>query len=207
MVVVAVSLLDADWGKIDSQLDMIKDADRLHFDICDGKFVKRKTGGPELLGTIHSDKFKEVHLMVEEPEKHIHGFLEAGADLIAFHVEATERVDEIIDILHDNKKKACIVINPDTDLARVVPYLHKVDQLLVMTVHPGMSGQECIPSMFDRIQTLNKDYSELPIEVDGCMNEETSKLAVESGADIIVSGTFVWESGNPAEKIDFLKKL
>ena len=140
-----------------------------------------------------SNLFFDVHLMIKEPERYIKDFVDAGADMITFHVEATEKVSECIDLIHSFGKKAGITLNPATPVDAIVPYLDKVDMVLVMSVNPGYGGQKYIEDVNPKISKLRELCGEdFLIEVDGGIKKENIKSVVELGANVIVAGSAVF---------------
>ena len=143
----------------------------------------------------HSDKFFDVHLMIMQPERYIERFIQAGADGISFHVEATEKVEECIEIIRKHGKRAAIAINPNTPIEKIKPYLDKIDMALLMTVYPGYGGQKYITDVNEKIKELRAIVGEdFDIEVDGGVNASTIEMAKEAGANVFVAGTAVFNS-------------
>lgn len=178
-------------------------ADFLHCDVMDGVFVKRKTLSAQLVNNINASSLimLDVHLMCQEPAKMIKEFAKAGANIITVHYEAfkdIEKLDNVIDEIHANKVLAGIAINPQTPVKDIKICLYKTDLVLVMSVVPGQSGQKFISDSVEKIEELAKLRSfngyNYKIEVDGGINFETAKKAVDAGADILVSGSFVYNS-------------
>lgn len=192
----------------------------LHIDIMDGKFVNHTSGSLEQFKKIAKwhDLVNDVHIMVEDPKSYVKEYIEAGADYLTFHYEAClddDEVKEIIDLIHSYGAKAGLSIRPDTAVEKVIPFLKDIDLLLVMTVVPGQGGQSFMAENLIKAgmvygvremakMGLNSEVNpDLLIEVDGGINEETAKQAVNCGVDVLVAGTYIF-SGNVEERI---KKL
>lgn len=209
---ISVSILNSDLSNIEAVLKQIEymDADYVHYDVMDGVFVGNITFGPDILKCAKkkTDRKFDVHLMIQKPEKHIKKYIDCGADIITFHIEATDNVDECIKICKENGVKCAISVKPNTDISVVYPYLSELDMVLIMTVEPGYGGQGFLNSCAEKIKTL-KDYCntnniDIDIEVDGGINDETAKVVKENGANILVSGTYLFKSNDMREAI---KKL
>lgn len=153
----------------------------------------------------------EVHLMSNNLETTIPAFTQAGADLLEFHFEATNKVDYWLDYLASNGVKAGLVLNPETDVASLKPYLKKIKQVLLMSVHPGFGGQKYIPETAEKIAQLKQLTNEagvnIPIEVDGGINDKTAPLAAQAGADILVCGSYIFKNGDIAGQIRKLEGI
>ncbi len=195
--VLAPSLLSADFSDLKAAINQIENNNGsvVHIDVMDGLFVPEITYGQPVVRSIRkltSLPF-DVHLMVEKPENQINSFIEAGADWITFHIEATAHAHRLIQMIHEKGKKAGIAINPATPLFALQEILDCVDIILVMTVNPGWGGQKLIPSCVEKIRELKKirqekNYNYL-ISVDGGVNNQTLKTVMDGGADVIVSGS------------------
>jgi ribulose-phosphate 3-epimerase len=206
MAKVGVTILDADFGSLQRQVDLVDNADSIHFDIMDGHFVKNISFGPHVVECIKTKLKKVVHLMVENPENYVDRFIEAGADEIILHLESTEVMDELIERIQKKKVKVGIAISPDTKIHWLRYYFDKVDRILIMTVEPGLGGQEFMYTMLDKITEI-RDESSVSIAVDGGMNEKTAKMCVLAGADVIVSGTYIYRNKDPRAAVEVLKKI
>jgi len=204
---IAPSILSADFGCLQSEIDKVSNAEYLHFDVMDGHFVPNLTVGPVVLKSLKTKMFKDVHLMITNPLDFVESFSKAGADGITFHAEVCKDCsDEIIEKIKANGCKVGVALNPDSDLGLIESYLDKVDMVLLMTVFPGFGGQEFIVDVLDKIRKLREIAPEIDIQVDGGINYDTIKLAKEAGANVFVSGSFIFGSEEPAKVVDELKK-
>ncbi len=213
MVKVAPSILSADFGNLGNELEKVeKFSDAVHFDVMDGHFVPNITVGPIVLEGIrkHTRLPIEAHLMIEKPDDFVDCFAKAGADIITVHVESGRQIGKTLARIRALGKKAGISLNPETPVSRIKPLLDKVDLVLVMTVNPGFGGQKFIESSLAKIRKVKSLLKEMDssaeIEVDGGINGETARKAVEAGADILVAGSYIYRSGDPARAVKILKK-
>ena len=206
--ILSPSILAADFAILGEQ---IKEADEagaeyIHIDVMDGVFVPSISFGMPVMASIRktTKKIFDVHLMIVEPERFVKEFAECGADSITFHIEATEDVDEIIDLIHGLGCKAGMSIKPRTPVEVVEKYLHKLDMLLVMTVEPGFGGQKYIPESTERIREIRRMADEqgldLDIQVDGGITKENVQVVLDAGANVIVAGSAVFR-GNISENV------
>ena len=214
-VLIAPSVLSSDFSNLAGEIRKIKQAKCpwVHFDVMDGHFVPNLTFGPlivEALRPLGRGLFFDVHLMIDDPLFYAPAFIEAGADLITFHLEIEEKADRIIRYLHRHGVKAGISIKPKTPLEELEPYLRRLDLVMVMTVEPGFGGQKMIPQALNKVRQLrlHKEKKRLNflIEVDGGINEKTTPLAVAAGADVLVAGSFVFKDGRVSQKVQRLRK-
>lgn len=210
---IAVSVLGADLTNIRKSLDTIKSsgADMIHFDVMDGHFVPNISFGIPVLKAMKSccDMFYDVHLMIDDPLKYAKSFAKAGADLITFHIESQSDPEKTIEEIKSSGAKAGISLKPATHVKDIIPFLDKVDLVLVMTVEPGFGGQKFMDYIMPKVEFLRSYRAEkglnYKIEVDGGINADTYKKAVESGSDILVSGSYLTNSKNMAESVAKLK--
>ena len=211
MIELAPSLLSCDFSKLENEIRTIESSgagcDALHLDVMDGHFVPNITFGPVVLKGIRKlTKLPlDVHLMIEHPEKWITQFAEAGADWISFHPEATDDIGKVIKLIKKQGKLAAIALNPDTDLEVVNPYLQELDFVLVMTVHPGFGGQSFLPEPLEKVKILSKKG--VKVEVDGGIKLENVERVIEAGAKIIVSGSGIFKTEDPAATVRKFKEL
>lgn len=215
---ISISTLDIDEENAVSTFYNVETAkiDYFHIDAMDGKFVKNnnmeKMKDYALKINTICMTCLDVHLMVENPKEIIEDFVDYNPDRITFHLEACKDKEEVMDIikyLSENGIKAGIAINPDTDISKVYEFLPYIHMVLVMTVVPGLGGQSLIPGTLDKVSTLKKYCDEndfdIDIEVDGGINDVTSKKAVEAGANILVVGSYVWKSDDYTAAINKIR--
>ncbi len=206
MIILAPSLLSADFSKLEEEIKQIENAGAkyLHLDIMDGHFVPNITFGAPVVKCIRpvTKMVFDVHLMIENPEKYIEDFVKAGADIITVHSETVEDLENVIDEIHDLGVKAGVTIKPDTPLCDIEHVLHKVDMVLVMTVYPGFSGQKLIPEAMAKIPVLNEIKKQknlnFDIQIDGGVGLDNLREVLETGANIIVAGSAVFGAESPA---------
>lgn len=195
---IAPSILAGDFGKLADEAKRIEDsgADTIHFDVMDGHFVPNLTLGPKALAAVNraTDMFLDVHLMIYNPFDYIERFVESGADNITFHFEATEDIEDTIDFIKKCNVKAGLAFCPETSETMIPKFLHLLDLVLLMTVHPGFGGQKFIDSVLDKIELTkeicDKQNYDIDIQVDGGINPETAELCRTAGANVIVAGTY-----------------
>jgi len=212
-VKIAPSVLASDFSKLGAEAKRAEEAgaDLLHLDVMDGHFVPNLTVGPDVVRAIRRSTSLplNVHLMIENPDKFFRSFSEAGADSIVFHVEAAEDVSRSIRSLRELGVGCGLSLNPDTPVEEVLGYLGDVDLLLVMSVHPGFGGQKFIPESLQRMKLVREEARTrnptLDIAVDGGINENTAKMVLASGANVLVAGTALFSSENMAEAIGRLR--
>ena len=212
---IAPSILSADISKLGEDIKILDQggADWIHVDVMDGHFVPNLTFGPNVVAAAkaYTDLPLDVHLMVEEPEKMINGFIEAGATGLSVHVEATKNIHQVLQHIRSQNVQPGVVINPGTPVSFIEPVLSIVDLVLVMTVNPGFGGQAFISEMLSKIEELAKYREEndldFLIQVDGGINDETIKLCYDAGADVFVAGSNIFGAKSPQDQIQRLKEL
>ncbi|MCM3178297.1 ribulose-phosphate 3-epimerase [Cytobacillus horneckiae] len=209
MVKIAPSILSADFSKLGEEIKDVEQggADYIHIDVMDGHFVPNITIGPLIVDAIRpiTKLPLDVHLMIENPDQYIEAFAKAGADYITVHVEACQHLHRTIQLIKSYGIKAGVVLNPATPVQSIKHVLEDIDMVLLMTVNPGFGGQKFITSVLPKIaevkQLIEAGDLQVEIEVDGGVNEETAKLCMEAGADVLVAGSAVYNKENRAEAI------
>ena len=214
---ISPSILSADFSKLGDEIQKLEEAkaDLIHIDVMDGHFVPNITIGPAVISKLrkYTTLPFDVHLMISPVHKFIKNFAEAGADIITIHPEATENLEESINLIKKLNKKIGLSLNPDTPIDIIKKFLPLIDLVLIMSVYPGFGGQKFIPKVIDKIKELKnikeKQNIKFDIEVDGGIDFENSKLVVEAGANILVSGTTIFKNndGNIKKNIETLKSI
>ena len=210
---ISASILGADLLNLADECDRLKQngVDMLHFDVMDGRFVDNISFGLPVLEKLNSytDIFKDVHLMISDPLKYIDAFVKAGSDMITFHVESDSDPDAVISAVKAAGIKCGISVKPKTPVEDIYKYLDRVDMVLVMTVEPGFGGQGFIPETAEKVHTLRKYITDngldTDIEVDGGINAKTISVVRDAGANVIVSGSYLFNAASMADAVRSLK--
>ena len=212
---ISPSILSADFSQLGNEIKRLEEggADMIHVDVMDGHFVPNLTIGPPVIKALRNyTKLPfDVHLMISPVHKYIKDYAEAGADIITIHPEATDNLQESIEHIKKFGKKVGVSLNPNTQIDIIEKLLVEINLVLIMSVHPGFAGQKFIPNVLDKIKELKKikDKKNLnfDIEVDGGINFDNSKLVIEAGANILVSGTTIFKNnkGDIKKNNDTLK--
>ena len=214
---ISPSILSADFSQLGNEIKKLSEAgaDMIHVDVMDGHFVPNLTIGPPVIKDLkkYSSIPFDVHLMISPVHQYIEAYAEAGADIITIHPEATNDLQSSIDKINKLNKKVGVSLNPDSKINLIEKNLDQIDLVLIMSVNPGFGGQKFMPEVLDKIKNLVRIRKErnlnFDIEIDGGINFDNCKLAIEAGANILVSGTTIFKSnnGNIKKNIDLLRSI
>lgn len=212
---ISPSILSADFSNLKKDVKIVEKAgvEYLHIDIMDGHFVPNLTFGANVIKALrpHSNLIFDCHMMVDNPDKYVLDFAHAGANIMGIHVEATSHLHAVLNLIKGAGMNAEVVINPGTPVSSIQEVLPLVNQVLVMTVDPGFGGQKFLPQTLDKVKTLatfkEKNGLNFDIEVDGGLNERTTKLALLAGANIIVAGSFIFKANDPIKQVKKLRDV
>lgn len=213
MIKIAPSILSADFSNLAMDIKKVEDAgcDMLHIDVMDGHFVPNITLGPLIIKSIKNKTNLpfDVHLMIENPDKYIDDFIEAGADILTVHSEACKHLHRTIQYIKKKGIKAGVSLNPATSLRDIEYVLDDLDMVLIMTVNPGFGGQDFIMPMIKKIEALRKMIKErnltIDIQVDGGIKPDNVHLVAQAGANVIVSGSAIFNSKDIKETVEALR--
>ena len=214
MVKIAPSILSADFSKLGEEVIKLHDAgaDFIHIDVMDGEFVPNISFGMPVIKAIRNktDKVFDVHLMINNPQRYIDDFIEAGADIITLHYESEKHLDRAIQYIKSKGVKAAVALNPATPVCVLKNIIANLDMVLIMSVNPGFGGQSFIPYSLDKIREVKQmaieaNNEDILIQVDGGIDSNNVKDVVEAGANVIVAGSAVFKNGNIEENIKALR--
>lgn len=211
--IIAPSVLAADFANIQRDVEMLNEsnADWIHVDIMDGVFVPNISFGFPVMQAInkHAQKPLDVHLMIVQPERYIEQFREAGAEVITVHYEACPHLHRTLQQIKDTGAKAGVALNPHTPVSLLEPIINDIDLVCIMSVNPGFGGQKFIEKTYDKVKQLKsiivENKADTKIEIDGGVTSSNIDKLVDAGADVLVAGSFVFNSEDPIKTIDLLK--
>ena len=205
-VQIAASILSADFGRLNEEVASVEQCvDIFHIDVMDGHFVPNISIGADVVKSIQTSRPKHLHLMIEHPEKYLEIFAKTGVDTIIVHAEVCEDIPLMIEKIKALGCRAGVALKPRTPLAALGTSLDEIDLVLIMTVEPGFGGQTFLEETLPKIRELRDLKPDLDIEVDGGINEKTASKAIEAGANILVSGSYIFQAKNRQKAIESLK--
>ena len=215
MIKISPSILSSDFSNLETEVRLLEKsgADMIHIDVMDGIFVNNITMGPVILKSIRNKTVLpfDVHLMIIDPIKFIESFVNAGSDIISIHYEANSDIRETLKCIKFYNKKAGLVINPNTPAEVTLDFLDIIDLIVIMTVEPGFSGQKFMYNILPKIKLIkeyiNKSGKDIELEIDGGVDDLTVKEVIKYDIDIVVAGSYIFNSNNYKNKIQLLKSL
>ena len=215
MIEIVPSILSADFARLAEEIARVErgGAAMLHLDVMDGHFVDNLTIGPPVVQAVRktTQLHLDVHLMIENPERYVTAFVQAGANSVSVHYEAARHLDGVLGMIRKAGAMAGVVLNPATPVAVLEEVLHVADYVLLMSVNPGFGGQELIPYVLDKVRKLDRMRREkkltLPIEIDGGVNRENLAEVVQAGCDWIVTGSAIFHSPDPEATVREMREI